>query len=460
MPQLLFVTLLLLVCFGCTQATDTPAQSAADNSQPVTETAAASQAQLPAADPLAQDRLEAYQQDTSDLQALVDFANANLREIIRLLDQSPEEAEQLIVGLRQSLEGLDTPNEEAQGLYLEIQDSLDAMADRLQVVRLPLEEIKAQVSENPNDSEAVKRFGSKLEYMAFRALEEDLDRAEKILVDEVSFITDNYQKATEQSAKLAYQQVGMTVQQLGDQIGRYKEYRKVVGKEMIPLEAEAWVHGQPLEMDELQGKVVLLDFWAVWCGPCLMTFPHLVEWQEEYGDQGFQIVGVTRYYNFAWPDDAEAPEQMDHPVSPEDEQKMLAKMSERFELKHPTAILPNSSDVFSYYAEMGLPHLVLVGRDGKVRRVEAGISDRLVAELDQQIQELLAEPAPESSGSDAEEGEPETSEPPQEENSPVAPEPVDNTEPADTEPTDSDPADREPATAEPSAEEETEPAAN
>jgi len=53
------------------------------------------------------------------------------------------------------------------------------------------------------------------------------------------------------------------------------------------------VDGVPVSLDDYAGDVVLLDFWATWCGPCRMAIPHLIELQDELGPQGFQIVGIS-----------------------------------------------------------------------------------------------------------------------------------------------------------------------
>jgi thiol-disulfide isomerase/thioredoxin len=54
------------------------------------------------------------------------------------------------------------------------------------------------------------------------------------------------------------------------------------------------VDGEPFELGSLQGKVVLLDFWATWCPPCVATMPHLQKLQDELGAKGLVVIGVNQ----------------------------------------------------------------------------------------------------------------------------------------------------------------------
>ncbi len=53
------------------------------------------------------------------------------------------------------------------------------------------------------------------------------------------------------------------------------------------------VDGETLTNEDLQGKIVVMDFWATWCGPCMAAMPHMLEVQKEYSDKGVQVVGIS-----------------------------------------------------------------------------------------------------------------------------------------------------------------------
>ncbi len=70
--------------------------------------------------------------------------------------------------------------------------------------------------------------------------------------------------------------------------------RKVlkVGDPAPPIKVGAWVKGKPVDRFE-KGKIYVMEFWATWCGPCIVGIPHLTELQKEYKDKGVTIVGTA-----------------------------------------------------------------------------------------------------------------------------------------------------------------------
>jgi thiol-disulfide isomerase/thioredoxin len=75
-----------------------------------------------------------------------------------------------------------------------------------------------------------------------------------------------------------------------------KAHAELEGKPMPALEVSDWVNG-PVTPEDMKGKVVVLDFYATWCGPCVAAIPHNNEMMEKYKDKGVLVVGVCTSKN-------------------------------------------------------------------------------------------------------------------------------------------------------------------
>ncbi len=138
---------------------------------------------------------------------------------------------------------------------------------------------------------------------------------------------------------------------------------------------------------------MLLDFWAVWCGPCIATFPHLRSWHEEHKD--LVIIGVTNYYGYAWNEKSQRAERGEEKVEPQTEQEMLVQFAKKYELKHPFAIQNQEGEasraLSKHYAVQGIPQTVLIDRAGKVRMIRVGSGEESAHDTEEMIAKLLAE---------------------------------------------------------------------
>ncbi len=71
------------------------------------------------------------------------------------------------------------------------------------------------------------------------------------------------------------------------------EHRSPEVRHIAPSITEKTIHGQDFNLQDLRGKVVLIDFWGTWCPPCLAELPHMKEAYNKYHDKGFEIVSIA-----------------------------------------------------------------------------------------------------------------------------------------------------------------------
>jgi thiol-disulfide isomerase/thioredoxin len=125
------------------------------------------------------------------------------------------------------------------------------------------------------------------------------------------------------------------------------------------------ITGQPLKLSDYLGKVVVLDFWATWCGPCRIEIPGFIELQKRYAAQGFTMIGIS----------------MDQSTEP------VVDFYKEFQMNYPVAV--GNDRLGELYGGMdGLPTTFVIGRDGRIYAKHMGATDPEIFETE--IKELLA----------------------------------------------------------------------
>jgi thiol-disulfide isomerase/thioredoxin len=138
------------------------------------------------------------------------------------------------------------------------------------------------------------------------------------------------------------------------------------------------LEGKTVRPADFQNKVLIVNFWATWCGPCIVEIPWFIDFQKRYGPKGLQIVGIA----------------LDR-GGKEDVQPFV----EEHKMTYPI-LLGNGEVVEQFGGLVGLPTTFVVDRDGKYYSMYRGLASR--KRLEQELQDLLgtpAEAAPEESES-------------------------------------------------------------
>jgi len=128
------------------------------------------------------------------------------------------------------------------------------------------------------------------------------------------------------------------------------------------------LEGRNLRLAEQRGQVVLVNFWASWCGPCKQEMPHLNRLYDKYRSSGFVLLGVNI----------------------DDDTHAAATAISRWGVRFPV-LLDADKSVSKLYDLGSMPATVLIDRDGKVRYLHRGYREGYEETYDQQIRELLKE---------------------------------------------------------------------
>lgn len=134
----------------------------------------------------------------------------------------------------------------------------------------------------------------------------------------------------------------------------------------LQIVESSWQNANPMDVAALKGKVVLLDFWGTWCGPCLQTVPHINAMHKKYAPDGLVVIGVCHSRNA----------------------DTMPAVAAKHGIAYPIAA-DTAGATFKAYHVNGTPDYFLIDRQGNIR-----FADVANDHVEDAIRFLLAEPAP------------------------------------------------------------------
>jgi thiol-disulfide isomerase/thioredoxin len=131
------------------------------------------------------------------------------------------------------------------------------------------------------------------------------------------------------------------------------------------------VDGKTFKLQDKKGKVILINLWATWCGPCVQEMPHLVEMQEKYRDKGFEIIGLDS-------DPSETKEQIE---------AFAAKQKLNYQLGWADDKIKN--EYLKLTKLDAIPQSMLINREGQLTGVFTGGSQKVIREMKETVEKFV-----------------------------------------------------------------------
>lgn len=139
------------------------------------------------------------------------------------------------------------------------------------------------------------------------------------------------------------------------------------------------VQGSFTSLDALKGKVVVVDTFAHWCGPCIASFPDMRKMYDDLKDKGLEIVGVTTWYGYY---------KAERPLDKDAEFARMADFMKEHNMNWPVVYGDRSN--FEKLGVTGIPTVFLIGRDGKVVTLHIGYDKAGFAKFRKEVEEQVA----------------------------------------------------------------------
>jgi thiol-disulfide isomerase/thioredoxin len=131
-----------------------------------------------------------------------------------------------------------------------------------------------------------------------------------------------------------------------------------------PIAEMSWTgfEGNVQKLKDLKGKVVILDFWATYCAPCIEEIPHLMELEAKYGPDNLRVIGLH--------------------VGGDEDRPKVPEFVERLKITYPLAYPEDALTAYVFGQQTAIPQTAVFDRNGKLLTKIAGFDARIKTELD------------------------------------------------------------------------------
>ena len=153
------------------------------------------------------------------------------------------------------------------------------------------------------------------------------------------------------------------------------------GGALPDLHSVEWIDQKPVKLSELRGQVVLLDFWATWCGPCRYSLPKFQSLHEQFNDKGLVVLGLTNYFGNV----------NGRKVTPAQELAYLKTFKKNNGLTY-GFVVSDSELNDRNYGVASIPMSFLIDREGNIRFIALGAAEPELAALEKMVKKVVEEP--------------------------------------------------------------------